>query len=154
MKKTLILLCAATSFILATDTPVVLDAVKINKSVTKVMKKKLDSPFLILGKMPHLTKTVKENWDSPLLELTDAQKEKLLKVRKTTMTSITKLKKEIFPLEKEVAKATMAGDKPDSLKAKVEKLSKLKAEATMVHIKCIYETKKILDAKQLAYLLK
>ncbi len=154
MKKILIMAYATTSLIWAIDTPIVLEAGKINKSVTKVIKKKQDSPFLILGKMPHLTKMVKKNWDSPILGLSDEQKEKLVGVRKATMINVTKLKKEIFPLEKEVAKATMAGDKPESLKAKVEKISKLKAEATMVHIKCIYDTKKILDAKQLEYLLK
>jgi len=112
-----------------------------------------NTPFLITGKMPHLTKMVKKNWDNPSLGLTEAQKEKLIQVRKATMISITKLKKEILPLEKEIAKETMAGETPKVLKVKVDRLSTLKAEATMTHITCIHNTKNILDDKQLALLL-
>ncbi len=112
-----------------------------------------NSPFLITGKMPHLTKMVKKNWDNPTLALTEAQKEKLIQVRKATMISVTKLKKEILPLEKEIAKATMSGEIPTNLKVKVDKLATLKAVATMTHIKCIHNTKNILDDKQLTFLL-
>ncbi len=112
-----------------------------------------NSPFLITGKMPHLTKMVKKNWDNPTLALTQAQKEKLIQVRKATMISVTKLKKEILPLEKEIAKATMSGETPANLKAKVDKLSSLKAAATMTHIQCIHDTKNILNDEQLTFLL-
>lgn len=112
-----------------------------------------NSPFLITGKMPHLTKMVKKNWDNPSLGLTKTQKEKLVQVRKATMISVTKLKKEILPLEKEIAKATMAGETPKVLKVKVDKLATLKASATMAHITCVHDTKNILDDKQLALLL-
>ncbi|HIP46115.1 MAG TPA: c-type cytochrome [Campylobacterales bacterium] len=115
--------------------------------------KEKSSPFLITGKMPHLTKMVKKNWDNPSLGLTQIQKEKLVQVRKSTMISVTKLKKEILPLEKEIAKATMAGETPKVLKVKVDKLATLKAAATMTHITCVHDTKNILDDKQLSFLL-
>ncbi len=111
------------------------------------------SPFLITGKMPHLTKMVKKNWNNPSLGLTEVQKEKLIQVRKTTMISVTKLKKKILPLEKEIAKKTLAGEIPKVLKVKVDKLATLKAKATMAHITCVHDTKNILDDKQLALLL-
>ena len=110
-----------------------------------------ETPFLINGKMPHVTKVIKQNWDSQTLALTDAQKEKLLEVRKSTMNSVMKLQKEISPLEKEVAVSTMSGALPESLKAQVDQIAKLKAQATMAHIKCIYDTKNILDPKQLEF---
>lgn len=111
-------------------------------------------PFLITGKMPHVTKKIKQNWDDKELALKDAQKEKLLKVRSETMGAVMKLIEEISLLEDEVAKATMLGEKPESLKDKVEQISKLKAKATIVHINCIYNTKNILDEKQFKMLLK
>ncbi len=110
-------------------------------------------PFLITGKMPHVTKSIKQNWNNKELALTDAQKERLLKVRSETMGAVMKLTKEITLLEDEVAKATILGAKPESLKAKVEQISKLKARATIVHINCIYNTKNILDEKQFEMLL-
>ena len=112
-----------------------------------------NSPFLITNKMPHLTKMVKKNWDNPELALTNKQKEKLIQVRKATMISVKRLKKEIVTLEKEISNATMAGETPANLKSKVDKLSSLKAAATMTHIKCIHDTKNILDDRQLTRLL-
>ncbi len=110
-------------------------------------------PFLITGKMPHVTMKVKQNWDNKELALTDAQKEKLLGVRKVTKTTVMKLTKEITLLEDEVAKATMSGAKSESLKEKIEQIAKLKVKATIAHVDCIYNTKSILDAKQFEVLL-
>jgi len=42
---------------------------------------------------------------------------------------------------------------PDKLAPLVDKISDLKTEATMVHLKCIQDTTKILDDRQLAALL-
>ena len=109
-------------------------------------------PFLILGKMPHLSKLVKQNWDT--LGLSDEQKSKLLQIRKETMGAAKSLQSKIYKLEEEVTKATMSGAKPESLKEKVDEIAKLKAEATMAHIKCIYNTKEVLNPKQLEKLLK
>lgn len=110
-------------------------------------------PFLITGKMPHVTKKIKLNWDNKELALRDAQKQKLLKVRSETMGIVMKLIGEISLLEDEVAKATMLGAKSESLKEKIEQISKLKTKATIVHIDCIYNTKNILDEKQFEILL-
>ncbi len=52
-------------------------------------------------------------------------------------------------LENEIATATMQGVEPEKLK----ELAEFKAKATMAHIKCIYNTKKVLTKKQLDYLL-
>jgi len=113
---------------------------------------KMSKPFLILGKMPHLTKLVMQNWDN--LELSDEQKSKLLQIRKETMGAVKTLQPKINKLEEEVAKATMSGAKPESLKDKVDEIAKLKSKATMAHIKCIYNTKEVLNPKQLEKLLK
>ncbi len=122
----------------------------MNKAASKKGKKK-NSPFLIIGKMPHLTKMVKMNWDR--LNLSEKQQEELLKIRQETMSNVMRLKPQIQRLEKEVAKSTMLGDTPQSLKAKVDQIAKLKAEATMVHINCIYQTKKVLTPEQLKMIL-
>lgn len=112
---------------------------------------KQQSPFLINGKMPHLTKLVKMHWDT--LNLTDKQQEELLKIRKETIMAVKTLKPKILQLENEVATAVTAGETPDKLKEKVSQIADLKAKATMVHIKCIYNTKNILSKQQLQQLL-
>jgi hypothetical protein len=48
---------------------------------------------------------------------------------------------------------TLSGKSSAELKDKVEKLAMLEAEATMVHIECINQTKKILTKDQLIYML-
>ncbi len=148
MKKSLMILVAAATFAFATaPIPGTGQGAHLGKKMQKMQK-----PFLILGKMPHLTKLVMMHWDD--LGLSDEQKEKLIQIRKETMGAVKSLKPKIMKLENEVAKATMEGAEPDSLKAKVDEIAKLKAEATMAHIKCIYNTKKVLTPEQLAKLMK
>ena len=118
----------------------------------KMQKAKMHKPFLINGRMPHLTKLVMQHWDE--LNLSDAQKAKLTEIRKATMGAVKNLKPQIMKLEKEVAQAAKAGEKPENLKAKVDQIAKLKAEATMAHLKCIYNTKNVLTPEQLAKLTK
>jgi Spy/CpxP family protein refolding chaperone len=103
-----------------------------------------------MGKMPHLTKQVMMNWDE--LELSKDQKEKLTKIRIETMSAVKTLTPQIATLENEVAKATMSGEKPENLKEKVDQIAKLKAKATMAHIKCIHDTKRVLTDRQLEVL--
>ena len=148
MKKIVLILTAAATLAFAT-TP--MPATGHGPKAAKKMQK-MQKPFLILGKMPHLTKLVMMHWDD--LGLSDEQKEKLTQIRKETMGAVKSLKPKIMKLENEVAKATMEGADPDSLKAKVDEIAKLKAEATMAHIKCIYNTKKVLTPEQLAKLTK
>jgi len=147
MKKTLILLLTAGSLAFATQPAAPTQGMKQHKMAKKGKK---NTPFLIMGKMPHMTKQVMMNWDK--LELSKDQKEKLTKIRQETMGAVKKLKPQIMTLENEVATAAIAGEKPENLTEKVNQIAKLKAEATMVHIKCIYNTKNTLTAKQLELL--
>ncbi len=95
---------------------------------------------------------VKQNWDNEALGFTEQQRVELKKIRQRTMSGVMGLKGEIFPLEKSIVKANANGEKP--AQKDVEKLAKLRAEATMIHLNCIYDTKKVLSEKQLLLLLK
>ena len=108
--------------------------------------------FLIMGKMPHYTKLLMQKWDDPKLALTDEQKKALEKVRKETMSAVLEIKPQLAKLEQEIADKILHGATPDSLKADVEKVAKLKTKATMAHLKCIYDTQKVLTESQLKYL--
>lgn len=88
-------------------------------------------------------------WNDTDLALTKAQKEKLLVVRKDTLTAVKSLKTKIMKLENEVVTESNNGTKPASLKNMVKKIASLRVEATMVHLKCIYNTRKILSKDQL-----
>ena len=119
----------------------------------KMMKKKMNSPFLIKHGLPHLSKDVMRNWDNPAFGLTADQKEKLTAVRKETMGAVMKLKPEVMALKKEIVQASTSGTKAADLKEKVNKLASMEAEATMVHLNCIEKTKDILTKDQLLFLL-
>jgi len=151
MKKTLLILTAAATVAFATQ-PTPAPAMQSKGMQHKMQKGTMHKPFLITGRMPHLTKLVMQHWDD--LGLSDDQKEKLTEIRKETMGAVMKLKPQIMKLEKEVAQAAMSGEKPENLKAKVDQIAKLKAQATMAHINCIYNTKKVLTPEQLAKLTK
>ena len=112
-------------------------------------QKKQSKPFLIQGKLPHLTMMVKMMWDDADVALTPKQKEQLLVVRKETLHGAKVLNQKIIPLENEIVKASFAGVAPKELEKKVKALAELRAEATIVHLKCIYKTRKILTKDQL-----
>jgi len=116
-------------------------------------QQKKDSPFLITGKMPHLTKLLMQQWDNKALHLTDDQKTKLLVIRKETISGAQKLGKEIKPLESQVAEGSHSGKKPEELQSLVQSVAKLKVSATMVHLQCIYNTSAILKKEQLELLM-
>ncbi len=105
-------------------------------------------PFLILDMMPHLTGTIKSNWDNAELNLNDEQKVQLLKIREETIKAVTELKKKIGPLEQEVADKILADSTPGELTGLVDEIAGYKAQATKIHLKCIYETKKVLTPEQ------
>jgi hypothetical protein len=113
---------------------------------------KTNSPFLITGKMPHLTKLLMQQWDNAELHLSDEQKSKLLVVRKETIGNAQRLGKEISPLENQVVEGSHSGKTPEELQSLVQTIAKLKAEATMTHLQCIYNSSNILDQQQLAFL--
>ena len=110
-------------------------------------------PFLVAGKMPHLTGILKQHWDDPALELTPEQKAVLLEIRKNTMSAVMGLAGELDQLESSLAEQAMAATPPDELAPLVDKISDLKTEATMVHLRCIHDTMEILDDRQLATVL-
>ena len=106
-------------------------------------------PFLIQGELPHLTGMVHILWDDEDLALTADQKTKLAVVKKDTMTKAKSLGKIINALEAKIVKASEDGAKPETLKDSVSRLASLRAEATMVHLHCIYNTRHILTQDQL-----
>jgi hypothetical protein len=112
-------------------------------------KKAKSKPFLIQGKLPHLTLMVKQMWNDKDLALTQAQKKKLMVIRKETISGAQKLNKEIMKLETKIVHASTMNINPGSLKESVFKLANLRAQATMLHLKCIYNTRKILTQDQL-----
>ncbi len=114
----------------------------------------LNSPFLINKEgLPHLTKLLLQNWDKAALGLTQAQKEKLLVVRKETLGAVKKIKQQTNLLEDEIVEAMVTEENPKSLDSKVDQVAKLKAQATKAHLKCIYDTINILEDEQVSYLL-
>lgn len=117
------------------------------------MKPPARKPFLVVGKMPHLTGILKQHWDSPDLKLTPGQKAALLDIRKNTMSAVMGLAGELDQLETSLAEEAMAATPPDQLAPLVDKISDLKTEATMVHLRCIYDTMEVLDDRQLNTLL-
>ena len=113
------------------------------------------SPFLMnQDELPHLTKILMEHWDKAKLGLTAEQKEKLLVIRMETLKSVKRIKKLLKVLEDEIIEMTV--DEDVSIKdiaPKVERISLLKAEATMIQIECLKDSVSILNEKQLELLL-
>lgn len=114
---------------------------------------KKSSPFLIGSGLPHMTMLIKKNWDNPELGLTPEQKEKLLVVRKRTVQGIKAVKPKVMKLEKKITELTMRGDATSKLNPMVDVLADFKAQMTKVHIQCIYDSKNILNKKQVQFLL-
>ena len=112
------------------------------------------SPFLITSELPHLTKLLMQQWDNSTLRLTEEQKTQLLVVRKETMAGVKNLAPQIASLQKQVTEGIFIGKTPGELNSVIQAISKLKSEATMIHLKCIYDTSKILNQQQLDILLK
>jgi Spy/CpxP family protein refolding chaperone len=106
------------------------------------------SPFLIAEGLPHLTKVLMAQWDNSALKLTEAQKEQLLVVRKKTMSAVKKLTPQAEVLRNQVIEGINVGKTPAELEPLVQKLAKLKARATQVHLECIYDTRQILTSEQ------
>jgi len=125
---------------------------KMNKRMMK-NKMKMNSPFLIQHGLPHLTKMIMPYMNDPEFNLTDAQKAKLLNVRKNTMPVVMKAKLAVKQLRSEIVKASTAGVPSKQLEEKVAKLALIQAEATMAHLKCIEATKEILTKDQMYFLL-
>ena len=132
------------TLLMATTLLTTVGATTLNAAQAKQQK-----PFLIQGKLPHLTMMVKMMWDDKDLALTPEQKKELLKIRKETIGSAKALGKKIFALEKKVVEGSKFGVAPEKLKKYVDEIAKYRAEATMVHLRCIYNTRKVLTEEQL-----
>ena len=114
----------------------------------------VSSPFLLNSRgLPHMTKNLLHNWDKTALGLSTEQKEKLLVVRKETLSAVKKIKQELKFFEDEVVEAMLDREDPKSVEPQLIEISKLKLEASKVHLKCIADTTSILSDEQVAYLL-
>jgi len=113
----------------------------------------LHSPFLInQDALPHMTKVLIENWEKGSLALSAEQKEKLLVVRKETMTEVKRIKAKVQALEAEIITLLVDAEDSKEMNVKVDALAKLKAEATKAHLKCIAQTVEILEDEQMELL--
>ena len=151
MKKSILLLIVLTMIFLLSTVNLMAQE---NNSPGGNGQQKKNSPFLITDKLPHLTKLLIQQWDNPALHLSEEQKTKLLVVRKETIAGVRKLGQEIASLEKQVTKGIFAGKTPGKLHSLVQTIAGLKAEATMIHLRCINDTSAILDQQQLNVLRK
>lgn len=147
-----LILCFATSIMLSLSSTSLM--AQGNDSHAGEGQQKKQSPFLITGELPHFTKLLMQQWDNVALHLTEEQKPQLLAVRKRTIGGVKKLSPEIASLQKQVEEGVFTGKTPDELYSLVQAISKLKAEATMIHLKCIFDTSRILNQQQLDILLK
>ena len=162
MRRSTLMMIASATLLLAAPSEMIQEqkkgamsasAKEMTQKRKMVKKKRMNSPFLIKHGLPHMTKMVMAHMDDPAFGLSVDQREKLTEVRKQTMGTIREIKPKVMRLRKEIIQASTSGAGADSLKEKVEKLASLEAKATMVHLRCIENTKKILTKDQLLFLL-
>jgi hypothetical protein len=115
--------------------------------------KKPQKSFLITT-LPHPAVRLMSHLDDPALHLSEKQKSELLTFRKEVIATVQNIGKKVFPLEKQVAKEIFSGKTPDELSGLVQKIAGLKAEATMVQLRCLYSFRSALDQQQLDVLIK
>jgi len=110
------------------------------------------SPFLLNGdNFPHLTKILVQNWDK--IGLTKEQQKKLLVIRKETLSGVKAIKKQLAPLEAEVVEMAVDGEEASKVQPILEKIAKLKVEATLIQYKCLTGSIAILSDEQLEKVL-
>ncbi len=149
LKKSFLLVTALSTLLLFSTSSLV-----AAQSGQSAPGKKPQKPFLIMTKLPHLAVKLMNHLDNPALHLTDDQKSTLLAVRKEVIAKVMGIGKEVFPLEKQVADETFAGKTPEELAPLVQKIAGLKAEATMIQLRCIADFRKVLDQDQIDVLKK
>jgi len=147
IKKSLLVLAALTIVLSLSTSPL------LAQSSTPAAGKKPQKPFLITT-LPHPAIALMSHLDDPALQLTAKQKDELLAIRKQVIATVQKIGKQVFPLEKQVAKGILSGKTPDELSGLVQKIAGLKAEATMVQLRCLYTFKNALDQQQFDILAK
>ncbi len=144
IKKSLLVLAALTIVLSLSTSPLLAQSSTV---------KKPQKPFLITT-LPHPAIALMSHLDDPALQLTAKQKDELLAIRKQVIATVQKIGKQVFPLEKQVAKGILSGKTPDELSGLVQKIAGLKAEATMVQLRCLYTFKNALDQQQFDILAK
>ena len=112
----------------------------------------MKSIFLIQRGLPHYSGIIKRMWDDKGLNLTKEQKEKLLVVRKETMKALFEIKPKVKELEKKIIALTKEDKKITEIYKDLNKLARLKEEASKAHLKCIEKTKEILTKEQFEYI--
>ncbi len=109
-------------------------------------------PFLITRGLPHFIGTLKANWNNPKFGFTQKQKKELRRVERDTINSLLRITRRISKLENYVIKSVRMGVEPYKLHNVINKIAKLKAEATEIHLRCLYDIHLILTEKQMTLL--
>jgi hypothetical protein len=120
--------------------------------------KKEDFPkdyFLVSQNLPFLVGTALFHPNSDTLNLSKAQLEKLIEMKKTVVPVSAKMAKEVKAMELELAKAVVIDRKdPKMQKGLVEKIAEAKEKMTMAHLDCIHTVQNLLSKEQFEILLK
>ena len=69
------------------------------------------------------------------------------------MTGVKKIKQALKPLQSEIMDLMYDGADLKLLQPKVDEVAKLKAQATMIHLKCLKDSIEVLTDKQMEYIL-
>ena len=147
MKKILLVLAVLTMILSLSTTSLMAQSSK------PAAGKKPQKPFLITT-LPHPAIALMKHLDDSALHLTEKQKSELLAIRKEVIATVQNIGKKVFPLEKQVAKGIFSGKTPDELSGLVQEIAGLRAEATMVQLRCLYSFRNALDQQQLDVLTK
>lgn len=123
---------------------------KDHKGHKKMHKKRHGSHLLM--RLPSPMKIIMKHESDPKLALTAEQKSKLEAQRKDMMPKMMDFKAKIKTLSKEIKEACKKKVPAADQKDRIQKLSILKAEATMMKLTCIEKVKATLDEKQLGYM--
>ena len=123
---------------------------KLYKEIYKLR----NSPFLMnQSSLPQITLLLMKNWGKGKLGLSTEQKSKLLKIRTHVVENIKNIKEKLYEIERDIIELTMYDGEIELIETKVNEAAKLKAKATMVQIKCIIASIKILTEDQMAVLV-
>ncbi|HIP52314.1 MAG TPA: hypothetical protein EYG94_09535 [Campylobacterales bacterium] len=113
-----------------------------------------NAPFLMnQSSLPKITLLLMQNWGKGKLGLSDEQKKKLLNIRSRVISGIKEIKEELYALERDIIEMTVYAGEIELIEVKVNEVSKLKAKATIIQIKCILESVEILTEEQLSVLV-
>lgn len=113
-----------------------------------------NSPFLLnQSALPKITQLLMQNWGKGKLGLDEEQKRKLLAIRHSVIGQLKEIKDKLYYLEQEIIEMTIDAEEIELIELKVNEVAKLKAKSSMIQIRCIIQSVKILNPKQLAVLV-